>query len=72
MYDALLFFHLLFAAVLFVGMVTISAQVMGAPLQVGAMKASEALWGIGLIGTLVLGSGCRSTSTITTPGTPGS
>jgi hypothetical protein len=55
MYDALLFFHLLFAAALFVGMVTISAQVMGAQLQVGAMKASEALWGIGLIGTLVLG-----------------
>ena len=55
MYDALLFIHLLFAAALFVGVFTISAQVMGAQLQVGAMKASEALWGIGLIGTLVLG-----------------
>ena len=55
MYDTLLFFHLLFAAALFVGVTVISAAVLGARLELGALKASNAIWGIGLIGTRVLG-----------------
>jgi len=55
MYDWLLFFHLLFAAALFVGVVAMSAQVLGGRLELPAVKASNALIGLGLIGTLVLG-----------------
>ena len=55
MTDALIFFHLLFAAMLFAGVVSISAVVAGARLELPAVKVSNALVGLGLIGTLLLG-----------------
>ena len=55
MTDALLFFHLLSAAALFAGVVVQSAQVLGSRIELSAVKASNALIGIGLIGTLLLG-----------------
>lgn len=55
MTDALLFLHLLSAAMLFVTVVVLSAVVLGARLQPSAVKASNALWNIGAVGTLVLG-----------------
>ena len=55
MYDALLFFHLLSAAILVAGVVSISAVVVGARLELPAVRISNVLIGIGLIGTLVFG-----------------
>ena len=55
MTDALLFFHLLGAAFVFTGMIVDSALVFGARIELGIVKLSNIIWGIGLIGVLLLG-----------------
>lgn len=55
MSDALVLLHLLSAAILFAGVVSVSAVVAGARLELPAVRISNALVGIGLMGTLIFG-----------------
>ena len=55
MTDTLLFVHVLSAAVLFAGLVGLSARVLGAPLDAGALRIYYVLWNAGAAGVLVFG-----------------
>ena len=55
MTDALLFLHLLSAAALVTGIVAFSALVLGARLELGAVRGFLALFHAGLVGVLVFG-----------------
>jgi uncharacterized membrane protein len=55
MYHALLFFHVLSAFFLGSAVVMFSAFVMGSPVNRSVRLVAEILWGIGALGTLVLG-----------------
>jgi uncharacterized membrane protein len=55
MYETLLFFHVLAAFFLASGVVIYSAFVFGSPVNGRARLLAEILWGIGVLGTLVLG-----------------
>jgi hypothetical protein len=54
-YDALLFFHVLSAFLLFAAVVIFSALVLGAQVDRRSSVAAEVLWGVGGVGTLALG-----------------
>jgi len=54
-YHALLFLHVLSAFLLFGAVVMYSAFVLGAPVDPRARLVAEILWGVGGLGTLVLG-----------------
>jgi hypothetical protein len=54
-YHALLFFHVLTAFLLFGAVVMYSAFVLGAPVDRRSRTVAEILWGVGGVGTLVLG-----------------
>jgi hypothetical protein len=56
MYETLLFFHVLAAFFLGSGVVMYSGFVLGGPVNRVARGSAEALWGIGLLGTIVFGS----------------
>jgi len=55
MYHALLFFHILSAFFLASAIVMYSAFLLGSPVNRGTRLVAEILWGIGGLGTLVLG-----------------
>jgi hypothetical protein len=55
MYHALLFFHVLSAFILAGGLVMYSAFALGSPVSRGVRLVAEILWGVGALGTLVLG-----------------
>jgi hypothetical protein len=55
MYDTLLFLHLLAAFLLTTGVVIYSSFVLGSPVNGPTRTVGEALWGIGGLGTIVLG-----------------
>ena len=55
MTDALLFLHLLSAAALVTGIVAFTALVLGAQLELGAVRGFLGLFHVGLVGVLVLG-----------------
>jgi uncharacterized membrane protein len=54
-YHALLFFHVLAAFFLFSGVVVYSAFALGSPVNRATRLVAESLWGIGALGTIVLG-----------------
>jgi hypothetical protein len=54
-YDTLLFLHLLAAFLLTTGVVVYSSFVLGSPVNGPTRTVGEALWGIGGLGTIVLG-----------------
>jgi hypothetical protein len=54
-YDTLLFLHILSAFFLGAGVVIYSAFVLGSPVNRPTRLVAEVLWGIGGLGTLVLG-----------------
>jgi uncharacterized membrane protein len=54
-YQALLFFHVLAAFFLAVGVVAYSAFVLGGPVNRPTRLVAEILWGVGGFGTLVFG-----------------
>jgi hypothetical protein len=54
-YHALLFFHVLAAFLLFGAVAMYSAFVLGAPVDRRSRTVAEILWGVGGVGTLVLG-----------------
>jgi hypothetical protein len=55
MYDTLLFLHILAAFFLGTAVVVYSAFVLGSPVNRSSRLVAEILWGIGGLGTLVLG-----------------
>jgi hypothetical protein len=55
MYDTLLFLHVLAAFLLAIGVVIYSSFVLGSPVNGPTRTVGEALWGIGGLGTIVLG-----------------
>jgi uncharacterized membrane protein len=55
MYHALLFFHVLSAFCLAAGIVIYSGFVLGGPVNRATRTIAEILWGVGGLGTLVLG-----------------
>ena len=55
MYDTLLFLHVLAAFFLGAGVVIYSSFVLGSPVSRAAKITGEALWGLGGLGTIVLG-----------------
>ncbi len=55
MYHALLFFHVLAAFFLVSGVVMYSAFALGSPVNRATRLVAESLWGIGALGTIVLG-----------------
>ncbi len=55
MYHALLFFHILSAFFLAAAIVMYSAFVIGSPVNRSMKLTGEILWGVGGLGTLVLG-----------------
>ena len=55
MTDTLLFLHVLSAAVLVAGVVGLSARVLGADLDAGAMKVFYVFWNAGAAGALIFG-----------------
>jgi hypothetical protein len=55
MYHALLFFHVLAAFFLAAGIVIYSSFVLGGPVSRATRTIAEILWGVGGLGTLVLG-----------------
>ena len=55
MTDALLFLHLLSAAALVTASVAFTAIVLGARLELSAMRIFLALWHIGLVGLIIFG-----------------
>jgi hypothetical protein len=55
MTETLLFLHLLAAFALVAGVVIYSAFVLGAPVNGAIRTTGEVLWGVGGLGTLVLG-----------------
>ena len=55
MTDALLFLHLLSAAALVTASVAFTAIVLGARLELSAMRIFLALWHIGLVGVIIFG-----------------
>ena len=55
MYDWLLFFHVLAAFMLGVTVVTYSALALGGPARGRTLFVADACWGIGGLGTLILG-----------------
>jgi hypothetical protein len=55
MYHALLFFHVLSAFLLGSAVVMYSAFVLGSPVNRTTRLVAEILWGVGALGTLVLG-----------------
>jgi hypothetical protein len=55
MYEALLFFHVLAAFFLAMGVVIYSGFVFGSPVNRPTRTVAEALWGVGGLGTLALG-----------------
>jgi uncharacterized membrane protein len=54
-YHALLFFHVLAAFFLVSGVVVYSAFALGSPVNRATRLVAESLWGIGALGTIVLG-----------------
>jgi uncharacterized membrane protein len=54
-YHALLFFHVLAAFFLGSGVVMYSAFALGSPVNRATRLVAESLWGIGALGTIVLG-----------------
>jgi uncharacterized membrane protein len=54
-YHALLFFHMLAAFFLVSGVVVYSAFALGSPVNRATRLVAESLWGIGALGTIVLG-----------------
>src|SRR5919106_1510280 len=55
MYDTLLFLHILSAFLLAMGVVIYTSFVLGSPVNGPTRTVGEALWGIGGLGTIVLG-----------------
>jgi hypothetical protein len=55
MYEALLFFHVLAAFFLAMGVVIYSGFVFGSPVNRPTRLVAEILWGVGGLGTLALG-----------------
>jgi hypothetical protein len=55
MYDTLLVLHILAAFLLAAGVVIYSSFVLGSPVNGPTRTVGEALWGIGGLGTIVLG-----------------
>jgi hypothetical protein len=55
MYEALLFFHVLAAFFLANGVIIYSGFVLGSPVNRPTRLVAEVLWGVGGLGTLVLG-----------------
>jgi hypothetical protein len=55
MYEALLFFHVLAAFFLAMGVVIYSGFVFGSPVNRPTRTVAEALWGVGGLGTLAFG-----------------
>ena len=55
MYHALLFFHVLAGFFLVSGVVMYSAFALGSPVNRATRLIAESLWGIGAVGTIVLG-----------------
>jgi hypothetical protein len=55
MYEALLFFHVLAAFFLAMGVVIYSGFVFGSPVNRPTRLVGEVLWGVGGLGTLALG-----------------
>src|SRR3954469_15336901 len=55
MYHALLFFHVLTAFLLGAAVVMFSSFVLGGPINRPSKLVAEILWGVGGVGTLVLG-----------------
>ena len=55
MTDALLFLHLLSAATLAAGLAAFSAAVLGARLELGAVRIFVVLWNAGMVGVLLFG-----------------
>ena len=55
MYDWLLFLHVLAAFALVAGLVILTAVTLRAPVPASAVSVADGLWGVGGIGTLVLG-----------------
>jgi hypothetical protein len=55
MYEALLFFHVLAAFFLASGVLIYSAFVLGSPVNRATRTVAEMLWGVGVLGTLVVG-----------------
>ena len=55
MYHALLFFHVLAGFFLVSGVVMYSAFALGSPVNRATRLVAESLWGIGALGTIVLG-----------------
>ena len=55
MTDTLLFLHVLSAAVLVTGVIGLSARVLGAQLDAGALKVFYAFWNAGAAGALIFG-----------------
>jgi hypothetical protein len=55
MYHALLFFHVLSGFFLAAGVVMYSAFALGSPVNRGTRLVAESVWGIGALGTLILG-----------------
>ena len=55
MYHALLFFHVLAGFFLVSGVVVYSAFALGSPVNRATRLVAESLWGIGALGTIVLG-----------------
>jgi uncharacterized membrane protein len=54
-YHALLFFHVLASFFLVSGVVVYSAFALGSPVNRATRLVAESLWGIGALGTIVLG-----------------
>jgi uncharacterized membrane protein len=54
-YHALLFFHVLAGFFLVSGVVVYSAFALGSPVNRATRLVAESLWGIGALGTIVLG-----------------
>jgi uncharacterized membrane protein len=54
-YHALLFFHVLAGFFLVSGVVAYSAFALGSPVNRATRLVAESLWGIGALGTIVLG-----------------
>ena len=55
MTDTLLFLHVLSAAVLVSGLVALTARVLGAQLDTGALQVFYVLWNVGAAGVLIFG-----------------
>src|ERR687891_1295162 len=55
MTDTLLFLHILSAFFLVAGVVIYSAFVLGAPVNRPTRIVAEVLWGVGALGTIILG-----------------